>query len=60
MKIEVGFKKFPSRYVSLGLLVENCQMLRGRALVSRMRVVPTLVTKLKFFKLWLCGAFRMV
>jgi hypothetical protein len=35
-------------------------MLRGLALVGRMRVAPTPITKLSFFKLGLCGAFPTV
>src|SRR3954469_16166622 len=61
MKVEVGFKPFPLRCLaSLGLLVEDCQMLWGLALVSRMRVASTLVTEPSFVILWLCGAFPMV
>jgi hypothetical protein len=52
MKVEVSFKPFPLRFfVSLGLLVENDQMLWGLALVSRMRVAPTPITKLSFSNL---------
>jgi hypothetical protein len=58
MKVEVGFKPFPlMSFASLGLLVENGQMLRGFALISRIREAPTPITKLSFFKLKLCGAF---
>jgi hypothetical protein len=61
MKVEVGFKPFPLRsFASLGLLVENGQMLPGLALVSRMRVAPTPITKLSFFKHGLCGAIPTV
>ena len=61
MKVEVGFKPFPVRYfASLRLLIQNCQMLRGLALIGRMRVASTLVTKLSFIKLGLCGAFPTV
>ena len=61
MKVEVGFKPFPLRCLaSLGLLVEDCQMLWGLALVSRMRVASTLVTKPSFVILWLCGALPTV
>jgi hypothetical protein len=61
MKGEVGFKPFFLRsFAFLGLLVENGQMLRGLALVGRMRVAPTPVTKLSFLKLGLCGAFPPV
>src|SRR4051812_6231162 len=61
MKVEVGFKPFPLRCLaSLGLLVEDCRMLFGLALVSRMRVASTLVTKPIFVILWLCSAFPMV
>ena len=58
MKVEVGFKPFPSRCVaSMGLLVQNGQMLWGLALVSGVRAASTLVAKLRFVKLGLCGAF---
>ena len=60
MKVEVGFKPFPLRYfASLGLLIENCQMFWGLALVSGMRVASTPVTKLSFIKLGLCSAFSL-
>ena len=52
MKVEVGFKPFPLRcFASLGLLVQNDQMLWGLALVSGVRVASTLVAKLSFIKL---------
>jgi hypothetical protein len=52
MKVEVGFKPFPSRCIaSMGLLVQNGQMLWGLALVSGVRVASTLVAKLSFVKL---------
>ena len=61
MKVEVGFKPFPLRcFASLGLLVQNGQMLWGISLVSGMRVATTLVAKLSYFKLMLCGVFPMV
>ena len=61
MEVEVGFKPFPLWCIaSLGLLLENSQMLWGLALVSRMRVASTLVAKLSFVKLGLCGAFPTV
>ena len=57
-KVEVGFKPFPLRcFASLGLLIQNGQMLWGLALVSEMCVAVTLVAKLSFFKLMLAVPF---
>lgn len=61
MEVEVGFKPIPLRgLASLGLLIQNSHMLWGPALVSRMRVASTLVTKLSFVELGPCSAFPMV